>query len=433
MKRKFYETLLNWKNTDINTPLMIIGARQVGKTYIINEFCKNEFEDYIYINLFDDKEIVNYFKQDINTNEKINKMKYYLNREINENTIIFIDEIQESEELISSLKYFCENDFPYKIICAGSLLGVKINRFKNSFPVGKIRIKKMYQMNFEEFLIAIGSEMLIPLIKECYNNNTKIDDSIHERLLNYYHMYLITGGLPDSVNNLIKNELKILNYDNNILESIKTSYISDMKKYVTNEFEAIKIEKIYNNLPHQLLKENKKFMISQIEKNARARDYMSSIDWLISSNLILPSYLVNKCEIPLKGYLEQNIFKLYMNDTGLLTNILNIPINKIMLNEKITFLGAITENYVANELIMNNHLLYYYNKNQILEIDFLIENEDGVIPIEVKAGNNVNGKSLKKYIEKYKPKYAIRISSKNFGFENNIKSVPLYATFCIEK
>lgn len=432
MKRKIYKNLLKWKNEYVTTPLMIIGARQVGKTYIIDEFCKNEFEDYIYINLLDDKEIVNYFEMNINTSEKIERMKYYLNREINEDTVIFIDEIQESEGLISALKYINENEFPYKIICAGSLLGVKINRFKSSFPVGKVRILKMYQLDFEEYLTAIGSKMLIEVIKDCYENNKKMEEALHERLLKFYRMYLITGGMPEVVNNLVKNNNEILKFDRSILESIVTSYTADMKKYVYNSFEAAKIERIYNTLPSQLLKENKKFMFSKVEKNARKRDYESSIEWLISSNLVLPSYYVNKFEIPLKGYMDKDTFKLYLNDTGILSSMLKIPINKVMLEENLEFIGAITENYVANCLILNNVNLYYWNKNQVAEIDFLIENNDGVIPIEVKSSNNIKSKSLNYYMEKYKPKYGIRISTKNFGFENNIKSVPLYATFLVK-
>lgn len=432
MNRKFYNTLKEWKEKNITKPLMVLGARQVGKTYIIQEFCKNEFEDYIFINLFDDKEIVNYFKMNINTQEKIEKMKLYLNRDIKENTVIFIDEIQESEELISALKYFCETKFPYKIICAGSLLGVKINRLHSSFPVGKVRIQKMYQLDFEEYLEAIGEKKVIPIIKECYEKNIKMDEAMHEKLLKYYRLYLCIGGMPEAVVNLIENDLDILKFDHNILESIRISYLKDMNKYVENSFTSVKIERMYQNLPSQLLKENKKFMYGQIEKNARKRDYESCLDWLIASNLVLPSYHVNKCQVPLVGYQEKDTFKLYLNDTGLLATALKLPYNKIMLNETMEFLGALTENYVATQLRMENFDLHYWSQNQVAEIDFLIENQDGVIPVEVKCKEYVSSKSLNYYMTKNNPKYAIRISSKNFGFENSIKSVPLYAVFCIK-
>ena len=433
MERKFYEQLLNWKNKNVLTPLMVIGARQVGKTYIINEFCQKEFNDYIYINLLDNKSIVSFFAEDIDTKDKIEKMKLYLNRQITENTVIFFDEIQESEQLISALKYFCENDFPYKIVCAGSLLGVKLNRFKSSFPVGKVRILKMYPMDFEEFLIALGEEMAIKQIKSCYENNEQMPLPLHEKHLKYYRLYLCSGGMPSSVDNLIKNNLDILNFDREILNSIVISYLADMTKYVTNKFESAKIERIYNTIPKQLLKKNKKFMYSSVDKDARKRDYYMSLEWLISSNLVIPSYHVNKFEVPLKGYMDSDNFKLYLSDVGLLSSILNISYNRLVLGDKLEYLGTIAENYVANELVCNGFDLYYYSVNQVVEIDFLIETDNGVIPIEVKASDNVKAKTLNYYMEKYKPKYAIRISTKNFGFDNNIKSVPLYATFCIKK
>ena len=433
MRRKFYEQLLNWKNNNVLMPLMVIGARQVGKTYIINEFCKNEFEDYIYINLLDNKSIISFFEENIDTKEKIAKMELYLNRKITENTVLFFDEIQESEQLISALKYFCESDFPYKVVCAGSLLGVKLNRFKSSFPVGKVRILKMYPMNFEEFLLAIGEDMAIEKIKECYKNNEPMDEALHEKYLKYYRLYLCVGGMPEAVNNLINNKLDILSFDKEILNSIVISYLADMTKYVSNKFESAKIERIYNTIPKQLLKENKKFMFCEIDKNARRRDYYMSLEWLISSNLVIPSYFVNKFEIPLKGYMDSDSFKLYLSDVGLLSSILNIPYNKLVLGDKMEYLGTIAENYVANELKSNGFDLYYYSLSRILEIDFLIESNEGVIPIEVKASDNVKSKSLNYYMEKYKAKYAIRISTKNFGFDNNIKSVPLYATFAIKK
>ena len=432
MKRKFIDKLYEWKNNDVLKPLMVIGARQVGKTYLINEFCKTEFNDYIYINLLDEKSIVSLFKENINTSEKIEKMQLYLNRDIKEDTVLFIDEVQESEELISSLKYFCESDFPYKIICAGSLLGVKLSRFNSSFPVGKVRILKMYPMDFEEFLMALGEDNAISKIRECYSNNTQMDSFLHEKYLKYYRLYLCVGGMPDAIANLINNDLDILKFDKTILSSIFTSYTADMTKYVYNKFESAKIERVYNTIPRQLLKENKKFQYSAIDKGARSRDYSSSLEWLISSNLIIPAYYVNKFESPLKGYMDDNVFKLYISDVGLLSSILNVAYNKILLGEKLEYLGAIAENYVANELVFNGYDLYYWSSNRVAEIDFLIDTEEGVIPIEVKASDNVNSKSLNYYISKYKPKYSIRISTKNFGFDNNIKSVPLYAVFCIK-
>ena len=433
MKRKIYNELIKWKKEDINTPLMVVGARQIGKTYTIDEFCKNEFTNYIYINLLNNKEIVEIFKENINTEEKIKKMELSLGHTIDyENTIIFFDEIQESEELISALKFFCESKVSYKIICAGSLLGVKINRFHSSFPVGKVRIINMYPMNFEEFLWAMDYEIAIPEIKRCYQENVKMSDSIHEKLLNYYRMFLCVGGMPRMVLSL-KETQKILEVDKSIASNIYKEYLMDMNKYVTNVTEGIKNETIYNSIPSQLANLSNKFQYGKINNNARKRDYETSLDWLISSKMVLRSNLVKKVEIPLKAYIDDDYFKLYLSDIGLLVSILEIRYNDIMLNKEFMYKGVLAENYVATELIHNYETLYYWQSENRAEIDFLINAKDGIIPIEVKANINNNSKSLNLYMEKYKPSFAIRISSKNFGFENNIKSVPLYATFCISE
>lgn len=412
---------------------MVVGARQIGKTYTIDEFCKSEFTNYIYINLLNNKEIIEIFKENINTEDKIKKMELSLGHTIDyENTIIFFDEIQESEELISALKFFCERKVSYKIICAGSLLGVKINRFHSSFPVGKVRIINMYPMNFEEFLWAMDYEIAIPEIKRCYQENVKMSDSIHEKLLNYYRMFLCVGGMPRMVLSL-KEIQKILEVDKSIASNIYKEYLMDMNKYVTNVTEGIKNETIYNSIPSQLANLSNKFQYGKINNNARKRDYETSLNWLISSKMVLRSNLVKKVEIPLKAYIDDDYFKLYLSDIGLLVSILEIRYDDIMLNKEFMYKGVLAENYVATELIHNYETLYYWKSENRAEIDFLINAKDGIIPIEVKANTNNNSKSLNLYMEKYKPSFAIRISSKNFGFENNIKSVPLYATFCISE
>ncbi len=273
MKRKIYDELLKWKNEDIKTPLMILGARQIGKTYIVKEFCEKEFKQYEYINLLDNKEVISIFKENINIIDKIKKMEIALGHTIDfENTIIFFDEVQESEEIISSIKYFCESPVPYKIICAGSLLGVKINRFHSSFPVGKVKMITMYPMNFEEFLWALNYEIIIPEIKSCYQNNKKMNDVMHEKLLNYYRMFLCTGGMPQIVMNL-KKEKNVLNIDKDILKNIISGYLSDMNKYILNATEGVKNEAIYNSIPTQLANPSNKFQYSKINNNARKRDY----------------------------------------------------------------------------------------------------------------------------------------------------------------
>lgn len=422
---------MDWKNRNINTPLMVVGARQIGKTYIIDEFCKNEFEDYIYINLMEKPGIVKIFEEDSDFETKVKKLELELNRKIIPNkTIVFIDEIQESEKAISSLKAFCESSLGYRIVCAGSLLGVKIRRFKSSFPVGKVQIEFMHPMDFEEFLIALDKQMWVDEIKRCYENLEEI--SIHDKLIDMYRAYLCIGGMPAAILDYKNVNEDILLWNRNILKNIILSYLADMNKYTLNNSEAVKIEKVYNTIPSSLAKENKKFKYVDIEKGANRREFESAIDWLESSEMVYKCKYVNKVEIPLKVYAQDNTFKLYLSDIGILTSLLEIEFSEILLNENFMFKGAIVENYVAQAFIANNISLYYWNSGNKAEVDFLLYNKDGIIPVEVKAGNNTQSKSLNIYKEKYNPKYSIRISTKNFGFANGIKSIPLYATFCIK-
>ena len=433
MKRKIYKDLLNWKENSIDIPLMIIGARQIGKTYIIQEFCKNEFENYIYINLLDNPQIVDLFEQTIPTEEKFTKMQWILNKNIDlEKTIIFFDEIQLSEKLISNLKYFCESDKPFKIICAGSLLGVKINRFHSSFPVGKVKMEYMYPMDFEEFLMATSSQGLIDEIYKCYNEVTPMTNALHEKLLNLYRLYLCVGGMPQAVQNIVDVNQNIFDFDKTIVKNIIESYLNDMNQYIFNNTEKSRIEAIYKSIPSQLGNVSNKFQYSKINSNARSRDYETALQWLISSTMIYKCNLLKTIQIPPKAYADEEYFKLYISDVGLLTSLLEIQYNDILLDNKFLYKGNIAENYVAEQLVRNGVSLYYWKSNSDAEIDFILYNEDGLIPIEVKASDNITSKSLNSYIKKYNPKYSIRISSKNFGFENNIKSVPLYAAFLIK-
>ena len=299
MQRKIYKELLNWKNTDMKKPLMIIGARQIGKTYIIREFCQKEFKQNIYINLLEHPEIIKIFRQEISTSEKFNRMKIYLDIDIDvKNTIIFFDEIQESEELISSLKYFNESEEPFKIICAGSLLWVKLKRMHTSFPVGKIKMINMYPMDFEEFLIANGNKGLIDEIYKCYNSNIPMDSMLHEKALDLYRLYLCIGGMPEAIKNLLNNNKDILKFDKSIIEDIIQSYLNDMNKYVQNKSEAIKIETIYKSIPAQLGNQSNKFQYGKISSNARKRDYETALEWLLSSTMVHKCPILNKVEIP---------------------------------------------------------------------------------------------------------------------------------------
>ena len=431
MYRKIEEELKKWKN-DYKMPLMLVGARQTGKTYILEEFCKNNYNDYIYINLDKEENIADVFEESIDPNIIIEKIEIIKNVIINpEDTIIFLDEIQVSERAITSLKYFCESNKPYRIVCAGSLLGVKINRFKSSFPVGKVTIKYLYPMDFEEFLMALREDKLINEIRIHYDSNEALMNPIHDKALDLYKKYLVLGGMPAMINNFVENEFNISHVDFTLQEQIITSYLADMNKYTENS-EGIKNSQIYNSIPKELARVNNTFKYSIVDKDARKIRYESSLDWLLASNMILKCNLTEKNESPLKAFVNSDKFKLYLSDVGLLKSLSNLEYSEILLDKNEMFKGVLTENYIACSLYPNSKELYYYNFDRY-EIDFLIKIDGDIIPVEVKSGRRTSSKSLKEYIKKYNPNFSIRISSKNFGFENNIKSVPLYAVFCINK
>lgn len=434
MKRKIYNQLIEWKNNKINKPLLILGVRQCGKTYIINEFCQNEYKNYLKINLLERIDVVNLYKENINSEEKYKRLKAMINFDFDtENSILFIDEIQESEELISELKYFCEEHNNVRIICAGSLLGVKLKRLTKSFPVGKVYIKNMYPMDFEEYLIANDENFLIESIKECFVNNKPML-SLHTKALKYYNSYLLTGGMPESVLNLININGDYIKYDKNIISNIIESYFDDMKKYIQTQTEALRIRALYESLPSQLSNSSHKFQYSKLNTGAKSRDYELPLDWLLSANMIQKVNCVKTIEKPLKGFEDSDTFKLFLSDIGILNNLLNISINDILNDNLKIYKGIITENYVANQLLANEIPLFYWKNKQNVEVDFLIETKDGIIPIEVKSSDNTQSKSLKIYNGLFNPPYAIRMSTKDFGYnsETKIKSVPLYATFLIK-
>ncbi len=436
MRRKIYNKLLEWKNNDENKkPLMVLGVRQCGKTYVIKDFCKNEFENVCVINLLERDDIIELFSRPINSEEKYNILKTMLNYDIeDENTVLFIDEIQESEDLISQLKFFCENHNNVNIICAGSLLGVKLKRLKKSFPVGKVWMIDMFPMDFEEFLVANNREKFVDLLKDCFDNNKFLGSPLHEELLRYYRIYLLTGGMPEAIQNIVDANLDYVKYDIKILKNILASYYKDMRKHVKNEAEALKIERVYRTLPSQLMNASKKFQISNVDENGKLERYETAIDWLIGSNMIIKCECVSLPEIPLKGFVDNETFKFYLSDVGILCTILGLSVRDIVTDNISLYKGIIAENFVANQLLCNGFDLFYWKNTATAEVDFLLYTADGVIPVEVKAGENTQSKSLKVYMEKYDAKYAIRISTKDFGYDpkTKIKSVPLYATFLIK-
>lgn len=435
MKRKIYNDLIKWKNTVEFKPLIVLGVRQCGKTYIIDEFCQNEYKNYKKINLLNDTEVINLYKTNESSEKKYNDLKMLLDFDFDkEDSILFIDEIQECEELISELKFFNEKHNNVRIICAGSLLGVKLAKLKKSFPVGKVTRLFMYPMDFEEFLMAINQELLIERIKNCFEKNESMG-LIHNKALNYYKQYLLSGGLPDSIIALLKCEGDYYNYNYNILDDIIEDYKNDMNYHVSNLSETLKIRNIYNSLTTQLQNASKKFQYSVVETNAKSREYILPLNWLVESNMVQMCKCVKLPEKPLRGFVDENVFKVYYSDVGIFNRIVGNDAKTIILDEMKIYKGIITENYVANQLKSNGIDLLYWKGSRESKVDFLITTlEDGVIPIEVKASDNTQSKSLIEYNKIYSPKYMIRISSKDFGYnpDTKIKSIPLYAVFLVK-
>ncbi|EJP6473041.1 ATP-binding protein [Clostridium sp. FAM 1755] len=430
MKRKVMKWLMDWKNSSNRKPLILQGARQVGKTYSALYFGKQYYDSVVYFNFENNSELIKIFERDLEPERIIRELSINSGKSIfKEKTLIFFDEIQACERALTSLKYFNENANEYHIIAAGSLLGVAVNRDQYSFPVGKVDLKTLYPLDFEEFLMAINEEKLIELIKESFEKDREL--SIHNKAMDLYKTYLVVGGMPAAVKEYI--EKKDFDFVLATQKSINDSYVADMAKYATPH-ETTRIMATFNSIPAQLAKENKKFQYKVIKSGARAHEYETPVEWLRASGVILKCTKCNEGKLPLAAYSDFNSFKIYITDTGLLCSKFGIPANAV-LSDSIAFndfKGALTENYVCFSLNANGYIPYYWESNGIAEVDFLIQDKNGyIIPIEVKAAEHVRAKSLQQYIKKYQPKYAIRVSGKNFGFENGIKSIPLYATFLI--
>ncbi|MCL2651741.1 MAG: ATP-binding protein [Candidatus Azobacteroides sp.] len=431
MKRKILDSLVEWKNSDERKPLILNGARQVGKTYILEEFGKEYFENVVYLNMEIEAAIANFIEKELSPKKIIQFIESTKRQEIIPGkTLLFFDEIQARERTLTSLKYFCEQTPEYYIVTAGSLLGVAINREKYSFPVGKVNEIYMYPLDFEEFLWALGYEKLAEEIKSHYASNEQMPEALHNVALELYQKYFIVGGMPAAVKSFIKTDsfLKVQVIQNDILNE----YIADMAKYASTTT-SVKIRACYDSIPAQLAKENTKFQYKIVQRGGTATIFGEAIEWLNLANITLKCQRLEHGFIPINAYMDLINFKLYMSDIGILTLRSEIPLQTILSPIEIenTFLGAMTENYVAQCFKAKNYRLAYWQSEGKAEVDFVLQINGEVVPIEVKKGRRNRAKSLSVFMEKYKSGYAIRISKKNFGFENNIKSVPLYAVFCV--
>lgn len=430
MKRKIMEQLVSWrKKTTSRLPLLLYGARQVGKTYAMRQLGTEHFKNTVYVNFETDRNIGEFFQTDIHPDTIISILeKYYHLDIIPDETLIIFDEIQMCERALTSLKYFAEQAPEYHVIAAGSLLGVALKREQFSFPVGKVQMETMYPMDFEEYLWAKEKTWLSDVIREHYGNNQVLSETLHqEALLEYYH-YCIVGGMPAAVLAEVSSGA-VMNQEE-IRQMLLDSYIADMAKYAVSG-ETVKIFEAYDSLPAQLAKDSKKFQYKLIKSGARASQYGDSIDWLIRSGIVNKCVKCTQGFMPPAAFQDLTAFKLYYSDTGIMSARTHMNLERLKGKEAEHFRGIFTENYVACALKANGYELFYWESDGSAEVDFLIIKDDHVIPVECKAGDHVKAKSLMVYREKYQPIYSIRISTRNFGFTDKIKSVPLYAVFCI--
>ena len=430
MERRLFEKLAEWETESVKEPLMLIGVRQVGKTWLIKHFCKERYEDTFYINLEEQPSFQSAFDGDLSPAVLLRNLGILAGRTITEKTTIVLDEIQVCERAITALKYFCEAEENYRVIAAGSLLGVKINRFSSSFPVGKVRILHMFPMDFEEFLTACGEVLLLDAIRQSYRESRPLPAGIHEKALQLCYDYMIVGGMPKAVSDYISCGKNITMFRREIHQELRLAYLSDMTKYVSSPYETEKITQVYQSIPRQLAKENPKFKYSVVRPNANRRDFYAPIDWLEAAGMVLR---VNALEVPLsplKSYTKEGIFKLYLSDVGMLSSLCGLKPRDLLPDENNMYKGAVAENYVIQQFAAHRESLFYYKPSENMEID-LVDDRADVVTIEIKAGRRKRSKSLDQYVNQYKPSVAVRISALNFGKTEQLLSVPLYAVFCL--
>ncbi len=437
MLRKDYEKLLKWKNKTSRKPLLVLGVRQCGKTYLVKEFGSKEFENMAYINFDGNKGLQSIFDYDFDINRILDEIgSVVLNKKIIPGkTLLFLDEIQDCPRAIQSLKYFCENLPELHVIAAGSLLGIALKEQGISFPVGKVQRLEMFPMSFEEFVIADGGEKYLngmsklPLGRE-------ISELYSVPMQKYLQNYYIVGGMPEAV------KIWIQTHDYNQVEEIQNQilkdYADDFGKHTTPDT-AIKIKLIWDAIPSQIAKDNNKFIFSHVKEGARAKDLEDALEWLVSAGLVYKLNLVQTPQLPLESMKDNIYFKIYMSDVGLLRKKSNVNYRTILNGDEsfIQFKGAFSENYIMSELKSLGVSAYFWRTKADAEVDFISDYEGVLFPIEVKSATNTKAKSLQLFCKRFSPKLAFKASLKNVGDnmieETHIWNIPLYIFFKIKE
>lgn len=425
MYRIAMEQLLKWKSNTRRKPLIIEGARQVGKTWLMKEFGKQAYDSTVYINFDSNSQMSALFAADLDVKRLIFGLELYSGQKIDsDHTLLIFDEVQEVPRALTSLKYFCENAPQYHIICAGSLLGIALHE-GTSFPVGKVDFLKLYPLSFKEFLMATGKERYAELLN---SGDFSLITSFKQTYIDALKYYYFVGGMPEAVQCFAEDsdfaEVRV------IQKRILAAYEQDFSKHAPNEI-VPKIRMLWNSIPSQLAKENKKFLYGLVREGGRAKEYETAIMWLIDCGLVHKVSRINAAGIPLKAYEDLKAFKLFIVDVGLLSCMVGLNSRTILDGNAlfVEFKGALTEQYVCQQLktVEDLGLYYYTNDRGSCEVDFIVDTSSQIIPVEVKAEINLRAKSLKTYCEKYKPEIAVRTSMADFKKEDWLINLPLYA------
>lgn len=424
MERSIYSSLKKWKESPTRKPLILQGARQVGKTYILKEFGAREYSEVVYINCDDNNDMQNMFV-DYDVDRIIRSLSAISGVSIKSSTtLLILDEIQEVERGLASLKYFCEKAPEYHVAVAGSLLGITLHE-GTSFPVGKVDMLYMYPMDFEEFLLAMGKEQLVELLR---NNSWAALTPLRGMLTELLRQYYFVGGMPEAVKTYVERgdiwEVR------SIHSKIIDAYRNDMSKHVPKQ-QVQRINMVWNSIPSQLARDNKKFIYGALRKGARANDFEIAIQWLVDSGLVHKVHRISKPVVPLKFYEDMASFKLFLLDCGLLGALSETPPEQILIGDNVfeEYKGAFTENYVLQQLksLPRTFVYYYCNDNSTLEIDFVVQHEAHVIPIEVKAEENLRAKSLRQFVTDNSGLHGVRFSMSDYREQDWLTNVPLWA------
>lgn len=431
MRRLLYNDLMEWKQSNNRKPMILKGVRQCGKTWLLKEFGRNNYDDVAYFNFEGNVALQERFSQDLNVTRIIEELSILNNRKIEpERTLIIFDEIQFCNSALTSLKYFYENAPEYHIACAGSLLGILLSK-PLSFPVGKVDFLELQPMNFYEFLLANDECMLIEYLEK---NVGKVNEIFENKLKNYLKNYYIIGGMPEVVKEWILT--KDIEKVEKIQDIILNSYELDFAKHAPLS-DTPKLNLIWDYIPRELSRENSKFIYGHVKQGARAKDLEDALQWLISAGMCYKVNKIEKPNIPISSYIDMQSFKIYMNDVGLLRRKANVHASIILCNEKEhykEFKGAITENFVLNELIsLNGEIPFYWTSGNTAEVDFIWQFKDKIIPIEVKSGSNLGSKSLTLYRKKYNPSISMKVSMKNIEVQDGMINIPLYLLWNLKK